>query len=99
MEEIKLKLDDNGEGAFYVLDGQDEIAQLVVSISGNEMTAHHTEVFPKGEGKGLGKRLITEMAAYARKKNLKIIALCPFVFGQFKRHPETYADIWSELGG
>jgi len=95
MEEIKLKLDDKGEGSFYVLDGGEEIAQLVVSVSGNEMIAHHTEVFPKGEGKGLGKRLVNELADYARKNNLKIVARCPFVHGQFKRYPEKYGDIWA----
>jgi len=92
---MKVQLDENGEGAFYVFDNGEQIAQLVVSISGSEMTAHHTEVFPKGEGKGLGKRLLAEMADYAREKQLKVTALCPFVFGQFKRHPETYSDIWS----
>ena len=95
MEEVKLKLDDNGEGSFYILDGEEEIAELVVSVSGNEMTAHHTEVFPKGEGKGLGKLLMAEMADYARQNNLKVNALCSYVHAQFKRHPETYSDIWA----
>ena len=95
MEEIKLRLNNNGEGSFYVLDSQEQIAQLVVSVSGDELIAHHTEVFPKGEGKELGKRLMAEMADYAREHNLKVTALCPFVFGQFKRHPEKYADIWN----
>ncbi|NEU10128.1 N-acetyltransferase [Flavihumibacter sp. R14] len=95
MEEIKLRLNNNGEGSFYVLDSQEQIAQLVVSVSGDELTAHHTEVFPKGEGKELGKRLMARMADYARENHLKVTALCPFVFGQFKRHPEIYSDIWN----
>jgi len=93
MEEVKIKLDDNGEGYFYMDDDGVEMAQMLVTVSGNELTAHHTEVFPKGEGKGLGKKLLARMAQYARKKGLKVSALCPFVYAQFKRHPQEYSDI------
>jgi len=36
------------------------------------------------------------MVDYARSYNLKVIALCPFVSAQFKKHPEQYADIWNQ---
>lgn len=88
-----LKLNKQGEGIFYVLDDNEETAQMVISIKGHELTAHHTEVFPKGEGKGLGKQLLAEMTEYARKKKLKVVAICPFVHAQFKRHPMEYDDI------
>jgi len=94
MEEVQLKIDENGEGKFFILNNGEELAQLVISIAKSEMTAHHTEVFPKGEGKGLGKQLLATMAEYSRKNGLKVRALCPFVYGQFKRHPEEYSDIW-----
>ena len=94
MEEVQVKIDENGEGAFLIFEENEELGQLIVSIAGNEITAHHTEVFPGGEGKGLGKLLLAELAAYARKNGLKIQALCPFVHGQFKRHPNEYSDIW-----
>jgi hypothetical protein len=51
-------------------------------------------VLKTAEGKGLGKKLLEEMVNYARKNKLKVIALCPYVFAQFRRHPEEYADIW-----
>ena len=60
----------------------------------HDLTVYHTEVFPAGEGKGIGKKLLEHMVEYARKNNLMVIALCPYVFAQFKRHPELYADIW-----
>lgn len=96
MEEVKVKLDDSGEGYFYMDENGEEMAQMVVTISGNELTAHHTEVFPKGEGKGLGKKLLAGMAQYARRNELKVSALCPFVHAQFKRHPQEYADIMNK---
>ena len=36
------------------------------------------------------------MVEYVRANKLKVIALCPFVNAQFKRHPEQYADIWNQ---
>jgi len=36
------------------------------------------------------------MVTYAREKGLKVIPLCPYVSAQFKRHPDTYADVWNK---
>jgi uncharacterized protein len=69
----------------------------VISVAGSNMTVYHTEVFPKGEGKGLGKKLLAHMADYARKNSLKVVPLCPFVHGQFNRRPEEYRDIWQRI--
>ena len=88
-----LKLNEEGEGIFYLLDNEEETAQMVISIKGDELTAHHTEVFPRGEGQGLGKQLLAEMTEYARQEKLKVVAICPFVHAQFKKHPTDYQDI------
>lgn len=93
---IGLSLNEKGNGHFYIQDDGELIAEMVISVSGNELTAIHTEVLPKGEGKGFGKKLVEAMAAYARKNNLKVIAFCPFVHKQFMRHPEEYRDIWKK---
>lgn len=44
-----------GKGKFYMLDGEKQIAEMEVSISGNDLTVYPTEVSPKAEGKGLAK--------------------------------------------
>jgi predicted GNAT family acetyltransferase len=98
MENVKLELDENGRGHFYMLDGEEQIGEMEVSISGNNLTAYHTEVLPKAEGKGLAKKLLTTMVDHARKNALKVIPLCPYVHAQFKRHPEEYADVWTKNG-
>ena len=36
------------------------------------------------------------MVDYARKHDLKVIPLCPYVHAQFKRHPDEYADVWNK---
>jgi uncharacterized protein len=91
-----LKLEKNNHGGFYIMDGAEQIAEMAISISGKNLTVYHTEVLQKAEGKGLGKELLSAMVDHARKNGLKVIALCPFVHAQFKRHPEQYADIWNK---
>ena len=94
--QVELKLDKNNNGGFYIMDEAEQIAEMAISISGKNLTVYHTEVSQKAEGKGLGKELLSAMVDYARKNGLKVIALCPFVHAQFKRHPEQYADIWNK---
>ncbi len=96
MEDVKLKLDEKGHGHFYILDQEEEIAEMEISIAESNLTVYHTEVLPKAEGKGLAKVLLATMVDYARKNALKVIPLCPYVHAQFKRHPEEYADVWNK---
>lgn len=94
MDEVKLKLNGNGSRYFYITNGDEKIAEMMIDVSENDLTVYHTEVLPKAEGKGLAKELLAAMADYARKNNLKVIALCPYVHAQFLRHPDEYNDIW-----
>jgi predicted GNAT family acetyltransferase len=96
MEEIKLKLNEKNHGGFYIMDGDEELGEMEISIAGDKLTVYHTEVSPKLEGKGFAKKLLATMVDYARKNDLKVVPLCPFVSAQFKRHPDEYADIWNK---
>jgi predicted GNAT family acetyltransferase len=96
MDEIKLNLNAKGHGAFYIKDGEEQIGEMVVGISGPNLTVYHTEVSTKDEGKGYAKKLLNAMVDYARSNHLKVIPLCPYVHAQFKRHPEEYADVWNK---
>ncbi|HRN55500.1 MAG TPA: GNAT family N-acetyltransferase [Agriterribacter sp.] len=98
MEDVKLQLDEKGEGHFYILDGEEQVAEMVVSVSNGLLTVYHTEVQPKAEGKGLAKQLLAAMVDHARKNELKVIPLCPYVHAQFKRRPDDYADVWHKPG-
>ena len=95
MNEVELKLDEKGHGGFYIMKGEDQLAEMEVAVSDSNMTVYHTEVVPEAEGKGLAKKLLAAMSDYARKNGLKVIPLCPYVHTQFKRHPQAYADIWN----
>lgn len=95
-EKVQLKLDANGRGFFYIGEEKALLGRMDIGISGNHLTVYHTEVYPEGEGRGLGKLLLGAMVDHARQKGLKVIPLCPFVHAQFKRHPQAYADVWED---
>lgn len=94
MDEVVLRLNPKNHGAFYIMHDGEQMGEMVISIADNVLTAYHTEVEPKAEGKGLAKKLLEGMVAYAREHQLKVLPLCAYVHAQFKRHPEEYADIW-----
>ena len=98
MEDVKLKLNEKDHGAFNLMDGSEQLGEMVVRISGKNLTVYHTEVVAKAEGKGLAKKMLNAMVEYARSHQLKVIALCPYVHAQFKRHPQEYADVWNQDG-
>lgn len=93
MDEVQLKLNEKGEGAFYIPDGEEQLGEMVIGIKKDILTVYHTEVLEKAEGKGFAKKLLSAMVDYARKNSLKVIPLCPYVHLQFRRHPDDYADI------
>lgn len=96
MEDIKLSLNEKGHGHFFVNKNDEQIAEMQIGISGNDLTVYHTEVSPEYEGQGLAKKLLSAMVDYARTNQLKVIALCPYVLSQFKRHAEEYHDVWKK---
>jgi predicted GNAT family acetyltransferase len=94
--QVQLKLDDTGKGAFFIEEGGKRVAEMVISISGNNLTVYHTEVSEALKGKGVSTMLLETMVKYVRDNNLKVIPLCPYVNVQFKRHHEKYDDIWNK---
>ena len=52
----------------------------------------HTEVDPAVEGRGLGSRLVAGALDDLRARDLKLVALCPFVRA-FLSHHREYADL------
>ncbi len=96
MDEIQLKLEPNGQGAFVIERDGERLAEMVIAVDKQNLTVYHTEVSEKLKGQGAASKLLSTMVDYAREHQLKVIALCPFVSAQFKRHPELYSDIWNQ---
>jgi uncharacterized protein len=95
MHDIQLKLEDNGRGAFVIETEGERLAEMVIAISGDNLTVFHTHVNDSLQGQGVASSLLSTMVAYARTNAKKVIALCPYVSAQFQRHPDQYADIWN----
>lgn len=93
MEEVKLKMDEGAHGAFYIEDNNEQVAEMIVQLSGNHMIIMHTEVAQEKEGNGFAKRLFEAMTDHARQHNLKVRAVCSFAQAQFRRNPNDYRDI------
>lgn len=85
----------NDKGAFIIEENGERIAEMIVGISGKEISVYHTEVIDRLEGQGIGTRLIESMVDYAKNNNLNVIPLCPFVHAKFKEAPEKYAAVWN----
>jgi predicted GNAT family acetyltransferase len=96
MGDVQLKVDEKGFGRFFMMDGNEQIAEMEISMNSSDITVYHTEVSPKFEGKGLAKQLLSALVDHARQHDLKIIPLCPYVHLQFRRHPDEYADVWEK---
>lgn len=96
MGEPELILNEEKQGAFVIKDGEEQVGEMVLAIVDAELVVYHTEVSPKAEGKGLAKKMLDAMVAYARQNHLKVVPLCPYVHAQFKRHPQDFEDIWKK---
>lgn len=96
MNEIQLKLEPNGKGAFAIEQDGERVAEMVIAVDKQNLTVYHTEVSVQLKGQGVASRLLATMVDYARTHHLKVIALCPFVSAQFKRRPELYTDVWNQ---
>lgn len=76
--------------------GEDQMGEMMVSISGQNLTVYHTKVSTKAKGKGYAKKLPDAMVEHAPSNHLKVIPICPYVHAQFKRHQQDYADVWNK---
>lgn len=93
METTKVVLG-NIKGEVQLFSDDNKAGKMDISVVGNKLTVYHTEVDEAYAGKGFAKLLLEKLVSYARENDLKILALCPYVHAQFKRHPEEYNDVW-----
>lgn len=96
MAEIKFKLDNRRRGAFYAEEEGKQVGEMVIGLSETTLTVYHTEVDAAMEGRGLARKMLDAMVAYAREHSLQVLPLCEYVHGQFRRHPEEFSDVWKK---
>lgn len=96
METIAINLDEKRKGAIVLFSGKTKVGEMVISENDNTITVYHTEVADEFAGKGYANLLLDALVSRARESHRNINPLCPYVFAQFKRHPEQYADVWKK---
>lgn len=94
MERTEVVVNTHNRGEVQLFSDDQKVGKMDISVIGQKLTVYHTEVNPEYEGKGFAKILLERLVSYARENDLKIVPLCPYVFAQFKRHPEEYNDVW-----
>lgn len=84
-----LQKDDGKKGMFYIEKSNNILAKMTyVWVGTDRIIIDHTEVSDILSGKGAGKEMLTEAVAFARKKGIKIIPLCPFAKSVFDKVKE-----------
>jgi uncharacterized protein len=69
------------------------LAAIADYIPTDELVAFtHTEVLDGFEGQGVGSVLVRHALDDVRRQKLAVLAVCPFVSGFVRRHPE-YGDL------
>lgn len=80
------------KGRYVLRDGEAEAEPTLSILGPDRVIADHTEVPEAMRGTGAGRRLVERLVADARAEGFTVIALCPFVRAQARRHPE-----WSDV--
>lgn len=90
---ILNNIDDKG-GVFYIKNNDDVIAEMTFVFAGKDkLIADHTWVGGSQKGKDLGKKLFDELIGFSRTNSIKVMATCPFVLHQLKKHRDELSDI------
>jgi uncharacterized protein len=77
----------------FVIRRDGEEAELTYSVTTPTLIiADHTGVPDSFRGTGAGLALVQALVDAARKDGFKVVALCPFVRAQTKKHPD-----WSDV--
>jgi predicted GNAT family acetyltransferase len=77
-------------GAFYIDEAGARLASLTFSAGpdGKIVMLDHTEVSDSLRGQGIAKKLVEAAVAWARKGDVKLVAVCPFARAIFDKTPE-----------
>jgi predicted GNAT family acetyltransferase len=93
-ESLKVKVVNNPEKDRFEVDDNGQLSVLVYQLKAGKIFLTHTEVPPELENKGLGSNLAHAALEYARRSQLRVVPVCPFIQHYVDVHPE-YNDLLS----
>ena len=78
----------DGRGAFFLDREGIRLAEMTYRRVGDRhVVIDHTEVSPKLQGLGVGRKLLDALVAWARASGTKVSATCPYAKAQFEKDP------------
>ena len=90
----KAVWENKGEGQYiYEVKGEKLAYMDLLLTETGKLVIKHTEVDSSQEGKGIAKKLLEEVASFARTNNYKILPVCPFAKNVMYKYPEQYKDL------
>ena len=101
MNDIVITKEDGERRGRYVarIDGIDAEAEITFTHpKPGILSANHTGVPEAMGGRGVAGALLEFMLNDARANGFKIIPICPYVRGQYAKHPE-WADLFTTKPG
>ena len=85
----RYRIEDEASRGRIVAEAGGAEAKLTFSKAGTtRIIADHTLVPDAMGGQGVGTELVRRLRDYALERDVKVVALCPFVKAQMAKHPE-----------
>jgi len=97
VSDIQITREDGEPKGRYVarIDGIDAEGEIEFTYPGpGIISANHTRVPEAMGGRGVAGALLNFMLDDARQNGFKIVPVCPYVRGQYAKHPE-WADLFT----
>ena len=73
--------------------GDTLVGMAVYTMRDDAIVFTHTEVPEEYEGQGIAAQMVRFALDDARARNLRVIALCPYVRAFLRTHEDEYADL------
>ncbi|MBR9921532.1 MAG: N-acetyltransferase [Bacteroidetes bacterium] len=90
-----IPLIDNEAAKRFEMQIENHLARIEYILAGNKIFLTHTEVDRALEGRGLGSTIIQRTLDEVRRRNLKLVPLCPFV-AAFLQKNRQYVDLLAD---
>ena len=71
-------MENSNEGAFYIEQNGEPLAEMTYTIEKGKMVINHTEVDKSLRGKNIAHQLVEHGVEYAREQQLKITPVCEY---------------------
>ena len=87
----------NASNQRFEMDVDGQLSVLEYTFKNHRLFLTHTEVPPALQNEGLGTKLAHAALEYARKNDLNVVAICPFVKEYVDGHPEYQSFVTTSM--